>query len=125
MPGGYGSFYFNGRTRTAHSVSYGLEYGPLEPGQYALHKCDVRLCVNPEHLFSGTPQDNAEDMVKKMRAAGQKLDQGKVRQIVQGLRLGMSQRLLAQVFHVSRQTINDIARGYTWSHSEGAQDNAP
>jgi hypothetical protein len=35
---------------------------PIEPGMCVRHKCDVRLCVNPEHLEYGTLQENIQDM---------------------------------------------------------------
>lgn len=51
----------------AHRVSWVLHRGPIPDGSYVLHKCDNRLCVNPEHLFLGTAKDNHEDMMRKKR----------------------------------------------------------
>ena len=55
------------RRTLAHRVSYQLSVGPIPPSILVLHKCDVRLCVNPEHLFLGTHKDNTQDMIKKNR----------------------------------------------------------
>jgi len=66
---GYGRIYVEGKRVKAHRVSWELYVGAIPPGQYVLHKCDVRLCVNPEHLFLGTKTDNAKDRDQKGRTA--------------------------------------------------------
>lgn len=64
---GYGSMWASGRTRTASRVSYEEFVGPIPNGQQVLHKCDVRSCVNPDHLFIGSHNDNMRDKVLKGR----------------------------------------------------------
>lgn len=52
----------------AHRWAWELLRGPIPAGMFLCHKCDVRNCVNPDHLFVGTQQDNVNDMWKKGRA---------------------------------------------------------
>src|SRR4051812_29305071 len=67
---GYGKFYLRkGHSRLAHRCSWTLHYGEIPEGLRVLHTCDVRLCVNPDHLFLGTDHDNHMDMIAKGRAA--------------------------------------------------------
>lgn len=51
----------------AHRVSWLLHNGPIPEDMWVLHSCDNRKCVRPDHLFLGTPEDNAKDMVSKDR----------------------------------------------------------
>jgi len=70
---GYGQFTDGSRTdntnRTtpAHRWFYEYLHGPLAPGIFVCHSCDVRACVNPTHLWPGTQKDNLQDMERKDR----------------------------------------------------------
>ena len=61
---GYGMITGN---RYAHRLAYEEFIGPIPTGMQVLHKCDVKCCVNPEHLYSGTHRDNVFDAVIRDR----------------------------------------------------------
>jgi len=64
---GYGKTGIRNRISTAHRTSYFLHNEIFDTGLYVLHHCDNRLCVNPKHLYQGTPKDNVADMLNRKR----------------------------------------------------------
>ncbi len=55
----------------AHRLAWVEVHGPIPDGLCVLHICDVRNCVNVEHLFLGTLADNNKDKARKGRSRNQ------------------------------------------------------
>lgn len=116
--GGYGIVRVNGRDERAHRYMYEWANGPIPPDLYVCHRCDNRACVNPDHLFLGTHEDNMKDMRAKGREARErKLPQTKLldsdvleikRRYAAG---GISQTELAYEYGVSVTLICAVVRG--------------
>jgi len=65
---GYGMFSLKNSGFLAHRVSWTIANGKIaDPSLFVLHECDNPKCVNPDHLFLGTHQDNMDDMIAKGR----------------------------------------------------------
>lgn len=64
---GYGGMRFQGKLQDAHRVSWQIHFGPIPDGMYVLHTCDRPICVNPDHLYLGSPRDNVMDAINKGR----------------------------------------------------------
>lgn len=126
---GYGAFRIRERDRWkqegAHRVAWMLANGAVPKGFSILHRCDTPRCVNPAHLFVGTPKENTRDMLAKGRhiaARGSesgpaKLVETDIERIRDIKRCGgVSQTAMARYFDVSQQTVSRVISGQHWSH---------
>lgn len=119
---GYGTFSLNSRTTRAHRISYAMANGPIAAGLHVCHKCDVRDCVNPSHLFLGDDRVNMRDAAKKGRMSrgskntNAKLTEQDVSRIKALLKTEVSQQKIADMFGVCQTVISCISLGKTWGH---------
>lgn len=111
---GYGSFSFKQKAEFAHRVAYTLFCGEIPSGIDVCHTCDLRHCVNPDHLFLGTRADNMADMVAKGRGYGgarKHLKQSHIQEIKARLSNGHSPSKIASQMDVNYGTVTAIKRG--------------
>lgn len=117
-PDGYGSVTRGRRPYRAHRLAYETFVGAIPEGHVICHRCDNPPCMNPDHLFIGTPRDNTLDASQKDRMArDERHGQCKLasRDV---LRLRMmyatrkyTQRELAMLFGISQAQVNNILLG--------------
>jgi hypothetical protein len=120
---GYGRAGFEGEKR-AHRVAWRIFNGPIPVGKWILHKCDVRCCVNPHHLYVGTPLENTND-IRLRRGFDVRtgelnpcavLSADDVLAIRRAQEAGARGVDLAKRFDVAPATITDIKMRRSWSH---------
>jgi hypothetical protein len=122
---GYGLFKISltRKNMTAHRMSYTLANGKIPDGQWVLHKCDNRVCVNPDHLFLGDAAANVADMDAKGRRKNspQKheqngcavLDSDKVK-VMRLLHGKFSLGALSKIFGVGKSQVHRIVTNQQW-----------
>jgi hypothetical protein len=122
---GYGAVLHEGKMQGAHRVSFMHHTKePIPAGMWVLHKCDTPRCVNPEHLFLGTRQDNIDDMnakgrgvyVKGADVASAKLTEQQAYRILDYSAQGKSPSTIAKLFGVHPRTVRDVLNKKTWKH---------
>jgi hypothetical protein len=118
----HGFFGWNGKMANAHRIAWMLFKGEIPEGLWVCHTCDVGICVNPDHLWLGTPKDNSQDMKRKnrhcpgSRNGAARLNEEKVKQIKILLKEGITQRAIAKRYGVHQATIWRISKGRKWNH---------
>ena len=117
---GYGKIW-HGESVGAHRVSWILHRGEITDGLFVLHKCDNPVCVNPDHLFLGTQQENIADMNDKGRhaeALGSDHHKAKICEgdvyFMRGLVGKMSNPEIGEIFGVSRHIAYAVCAGKSW-----------
>lgn len=118
---GYGLFHSRGKQRGAHRFSWEFYRGPIPEGMHVLHHCDNPSCVNPDHLFIGTHQDNMADKTAKGRTNPLRGEECKSTKLTNEDALNifnskLSVPELSKAYGTSHTTIYTIRRGESWKH---------
>jgi len=119
---GYGVYRSGDKMVRPHRFSWEKFNGEILNGLLVCHKCDVRSCVNPNHLFLGTHKDNLQDMYKKGRrkaSHGEKHYRSKlkdsqiqeIKELYSRGRTKFNQRELSEIYKIERSVISRIVNG--------------
>jgi hypothetical protein len=110
-------------TISVHRLAYILWKGYIPEGYEVCHKCDNPCCINPDHLFVGTRQDNIDDREQKHRNVikiGEEQPRAKLtKKAVKDARWehyykGTSFEKLAKKYGISKKTMLNAIKGVTW-----------
>lgn len=119
---GYPGIKRNGKNMKIHRYMYEKYKGEISDGLHSLHKCDNRMCINPEHLFLGTNADNVADKMAKGRCKPgkgehhwkSKLTEKDVIKIKTELN-HLNRNEIAEMYGVQPSAISKIRAGRTWN----------
>ena len=135
---GYGIISLKHIQYAAHRVSYFIHKGPIENDLYVCHRCDVRTCVNPDHLFLGTAKDNIMDALSKGRlllgdrhpsrlhpenvVRGERVHTAKLtaEKVVEIRRIVLEEQVsltdLSKIYGVTPSAISALVKRKSWAH---------
>jgi hypothetical protein len=123
---GYGCFGMGTREILAHRVSYAIHKGICPADVIVRHKCDNRICINPEDLIGGTQKQNVADGwernrydPKKFGSGRRKIEDCDIARILSMREGGMLQRDIAAEFLVRPNQISRILSGARRSLESG------
>lgn len=117
--GGYGAAWAR-KPITAHRLAWTLTRGAIPEGLQVLHRCDVRRCVNPDHLFIGTHAENMVDRNNKGRQAFQRGEDHpsaklSASDVIEIRSASEPLRVLAERYGVKKSTIANLRSNRGWS----------
>lgn len=124
---GYGRLSIGGGKQIrAHRYIYEQKYGVIPEDMCALHKCDVRNCVNPDHLYIGDKKDNMQDCLSRGRhkyitlrgtdSPNSKTSKEDVEEIKRMWATGnYYQREIGEKFGISQVSVSRILLGYSYN----------
>ena len=122
---GYGTIGLKNRKYKAHRLSYKIHFDEDISELQINHHCDNRICVNPDHIYAGSHQDNMDDATERNRFpkgsdhTNAKLNECQVKEIKMKYEPYVtSQNDLAEMYDVSSTTIQEIIEGKRWEHVE-------
>ncbi len=123
---GYGAVWYRGKMLLAHRIAFEAFSGRFTNiKRFACHKCDNPGCVNPGHLYAGSPKQNMQDCSDRGRrnssigedAHAAILTEKDVRAILELLTTStLTQVAIAARFGVTNWQISKISRNRTWRH---------
>jgi hypothetical protein len=121
---GYAYTSIKSRAVRAHRLMFEVAHGPVEPGNDVCHRCDVRACINPSHLFQATHRENMLDMAQKGRAntargesqGNSRLTRAQVLAIRSAVSGGESKASVARRYGVTHSCIQCISSRINWRH---------
>jgi hypothetical protein len=103
----------------AHRVAYEEKFGKVDAGLVVRHVCDVKLCVNVDHLIVGTQRQNIEDKVRRNRQAKgnahgmSKLTEEQAKMIKMRT---VTPKQAHEMFGISKAMARQIRQGLYWKH---------
>jgi hypothetical protein len=116
---GYGALSIGKKQIRAHRVSYMLFKGQIPDGMHVCHSCDNPSCVNPDHLWIGTPKDNAKDCLMKNRfPIGQRAGRAKLteHEVIMIRRATIVGKAIAKKYNISLEQVYNIRQRRSWKH---------
>ena len=114
---GYGNFNAGGIFVGSHVWSYALANGQVPDGLQVNHKCGIRNCVNPNHLYAGTQKENIGDQLREgTHLRGDNHPNSKVSQFdVDNIRKdARSYRVIAEAYGISPTSVCYIKKRVNW-----------